>query len=210
MSNILKSSLFIAILVLSSFQYTNLTTAEEHEYTTLTKQRVETAITKGTKEDILLAEASLTALGWYVLYGNDETSFSLVDQLDKITFNKYNGTKMIHIRQLNQSYFEMLNLNRFENRKPVMVSSEYAAIVKERVKAAYKEGAGSSEFKSAEGSLCALGWMTAYGKDGASMKKGNKLMNLAFENWRNSDGYYMMQSSEGYGEIINLGRFKID
>jgi hypothetical protein len=35
-------------------------------------------------------------------------------------------------------------------------------------------------------------------------------MNLAFENWRNSDGYYMMQSSEGYGEIINLGRFKID
>jgi dethiobiotin synthetase len=185
-------------------------TLTEHQYTTLTKERVETAITKGSKEEILLAEGSLTALGWFVLYGNDNNSFNLVDQLDKITFDKYNGTEMIHIRQLNQSYFEMLNLNRFENRKPKMVSSEYAAIVKERVEAAYQSGAGYSEFKLAEGSLCALGWMTAYGIDAVAMQKADKLMNLAFGNWRNSDGYYMMQSSEGYGEIINLGRFKID
>jgi hypothetical protein len=133
-----------------------------------------------------------------------------VDQLDKITFNKYNGTDMIHIRQLNQSYFEMLNLNRFENRKPKMVSSEYAAIVQERVDAVYKDDAGYAEFKLAEGSLCALGWMTAYGSDAVAMEKADKLMNLAYETWSDSDGYYMMQSSEAYGEMINLGRFKID
>lgn len=187
----------------------------EHEYTILTKDRVADALQTDAGEDvvkegILLAEGSLAALGWFVLYGNDDASYQLADKLAVIVSNKYNGTDLMDLYMMNQGYSEMINLKRFNNQKPAMVSTEYAEIVQERINQAFVSGAGYDEFRLAEGSLVALGWVTAYGNDQTAMDLGDELMNTASRFFPESDGYYMKQSSEAYAEIINLGRFSID
>ncbi|GEM_PF-987551 len=186
-----------------------------HEYTILTKERVAEALQSDAsvdiaKERILLAEGSLAGLGWFALYGNDDASYQLADKLMGIVFNKYNGTDFIDLYMKNQGYSEMINLNRFNNQKPAMVSTEYADLVQSRIEQALAPGAGYEEFRLAEGSLVALGWMTAYGNDQAAMELGDELMNTAYTFFPESDGYYMKQSNEAYAEIINLGRFAID
>ena len=190
-------------------------TAEEHEYTILTKERVADALqtdasVEAVKAGVLLAEGSLAALGWFVLHGNDNASYELAEKLSQTTFALYNGTEMVDIAMANQCYSEMINLRRFNNQKPAMVSKEYAEIVQERIDQAFATGAGYDEFRLAEGSLVALGWITAYGNDQASLALGEELMDIAYKYWPESDGYYMKQSSEAYAEIINLGRFTID
>lgn len=187
----------------------------EHEYTILTKDRVMDALQTDANEDvvkegILMAEGSLAALGWFVLYGNDDASYELAEKLSQTTFALYNGTEMGAIAMMNTCYSEMINLNRFNNQKPAMVSNEYAEIVQERINQAFVAGAGYDEFRLAEGSLVALGWITAYGNDEEAMVLGDKLMNVAARFFPESDGYYMKQSSEAYAEIINLGRFSVD
>lgn len=190
-------------------------TVEAHEYTVLTKERVTDALQSNANEDavkegILLAEGSLAALGWFVLYGNDDASYQLADKLSQVTFDKYNGTDMVDFRSMNAAYSEMINLNRFNNQKPAMVSEEYAALTQQRIEQALETGAGYEEFRLAEGSLVAMGWLTAYGNDQTSLALGEQLMDIAYKYWPESDGYYMKQSSEAYAEIINLGRFTID
>lgn len=215
--SIIKATLLITGLVVTTIFFSNFQMVDNsesidmHEYAELTERRVEAALAEGaTEDDLLLAEGSLTALGWFVLAGNDDESVKLVQEYDKKTFDKYNGTDMIFIRQKNQSFFEMLNLSRFDATYPEMVSTEYADIVTERLEAAFEDNAGYAEFKLAEGSLCALGWMTIYGNGAESMAHAEQLMNLAYKTFPNSDGYYMKQSSEAYFEIINLGRFEMD
>jgi hypothetical protein len=94
----------------------------EHEYAEITRRRVEAAIKPGaTKKEIKLAEGSLTALGWFVIYGNDTSSFDLVQTLNKKVSDHYNGTDkmdVIYMKHTSEAYFEMLNLKRFEKQKP--------------------------------------------------------------------------------------------
>lgn len=205
----LTTVLGLVVIFFSSFYSGNI--VNMHEYAVLTEQRIETALAEGgTKKDLLLAEGSLAALGWFVLFGNDDDSYQLARQYDEKTFKKYNGTDMIFIRQKNQFYGEILNLRRFDETMPKIVSSEYANLTFDRVQEALTENADCKEFKLAEGSLMALGWMTIFGNGEESMAHAELLMNLAAKTFPNSDGYYMKQSSEAYFEIINLGRFEMN
>ena len=186
----------------------------EHEYAKITRNRVTAAMaTTGSKKEIKLAEGSLTALGWFVLYGNDSNSAALAKTMNEIVFKAYNGTdkmNVIYMDHTSTAYGEMLNLNRFEKRKPDNPSVEYSKIVQSRIEKAFAPGAGYAEFKLAEGSLAALGWMTLFGNDANSKNLATQLMNKAFNEWRGANEVYMLQSSEAYAEIINLGRFKLN
>jgi hypothetical protein len=186
----------------------------EHEYAKITRDRVNAALAStGSKKEIKLAEASLTGLGWFVLYGNDDKSAAWAALMNDIVFKAYNGTDKIDVILMNhtsEAYAEMLNLNRFEKRKPENPSDEYSKIVQSRVEKAFSPGAGYAEFKSAEGSLAALGWMTLFGNDANSKALATQLMNKAFNEWRGANEVYMLQSSEAYAEMINLGRFKLN
>lgn len=182
---------------------------QQNDYLTLTGERVNAALAAGAqKKDILLAEASLSALGWMVLYGNDRTSAALARRLNEIVFDAYNGTGKIHLHMEQEHYFEMLNLDRFQG-GPVRVSSEYVDITRQRVNEALAPGAEYEEFKLAEGSLCALGWLALHGNDSNSLALAEKLMNAAASAWPGSDELYMVQTSTAYFEMINLDRFKM-
>lgn len=186
--------------------------SQADEYTTLTGERVAAALAKGGgKKDIQLAEGSLTALGWFVLYGNDKTSADLADKLAGAVTDVYNGTEKmdLYMKHTSTAYGEMLNLNRFKG-KPVNPSAEYAKLTKERVERALAKGAGEKEFKLAEGSLCALGWFTLHGNDEQSLALAKKLMNAAAAAWPGANEVYHQQSISAYAEMINLGRFKAD
>lgn len=186
----------------------------EHEYAKITRDRVTAAMAaSGSKKEIKLAEGSLTALGWFVLFGNDSNSAALAKHLNEIVFKAYNGTDKMNVILMNhtsEAYFEMLNLNRFEKRKPDNPSDEYSKIVQSRIEKAFAPGAGYAEFKLAEGSLAALGWMTLFGNDANSKNLATQMMNKAFNEWRGANEVYMLQSSEAYAEMINLGRFKLN
>jgi hypothetical protein len=186
----------------------------EHEYARITRERVESATKPGaTKKEIKLAEGSLTALGWFVIYGNDSNSTALARTMAETVSNAYNGTDKMDVIYMNhtiEAYFEMLNLRRFENQKPENPSDEYYQLTRRRVEAALASGAGYKEFKLAEGSLCALGWLTLYGNDSNSDRLARIMMNLASNHWKGSNEVYRLQSSEAYGEMINLGRFKLN
>lgn len=208
----LTSILGITILFFANFQLNSSTiNVDLHEYAQLTEERIEAALAVGaTENDLLLAEGSLMGLGWLVALGNDDASFEIADEYSTKVFDTYNGTKMIHIYQKNVGYSEILNLRRFDKSSPEIVSSEYLSIVEDRFEAAFEPDAGYAEFKLAEGSFIALGWMTIFGNGAESMAHAENLMNLAAETFPMSDGYYMKQSSEAYFEIINLGRFEMD
>lgn len=184
--------------------------SQADEYTDLTKQRVEKALVKGAKKDaIRLAEGSLTALGWFVLYGKDKASVDQANELAKVVSDAYNGTEKmdIYMKHTSEAYAEMLNLRRFEGR-PTNPSDEYEGITKKRVNAALAKEAGQKEFRLAEGSLCALGWFTLYGNGKMSVDTATKLMNAAATAWPGANEVYMQQSFEAYTEMLNLGRFK--
>lgn len=186
----------------------------QHEYAVLTKERVSAALAEtGGKAEVILAEGSLMGLGWYVLHGNDKAGADLSYKLAEVVTNIYNGTDkmdVIYMKHTSMGYGEMLNLNRFDDAMPICPSTEYKELTLERVNAAFAEGADYKTFKLAEGSLVALGWFTAYGRNDAAATLGDKLMNKAYKLWPNSNEAYFMQSSTAYSEIINLGRFKLD
>ena len=199
---------------LSSSLANNNNALREHEYAGITRERVaEATKPNATKEQIRLAEGSLTALGWFVIYGNDTDSFNLVQVLNKKVADHYNGTDkmdVIYMKHTSEAYGEMLNLRRFEKQKPENPSDEYSRITQQRVEAALAPGAGYKEFKLAEGSLCALGWLTLYGNDSNSDRLARTMMNLAYNHWKGANEVYMLQSSTAYSEMINLGRFKLN
>ena len=210
-------NLLLIVLIIAASSFSNLINAQtstQHEYTQLVEKRFEEAInTDGNKDHMVLAEGSLMALGWFVLYGNDDASFTLAKVLNTAVVDQYNGTDKMDIVYMNHTstaYAEMLNLNRFDSNKPICLSTEYESIAKERVGYALKEGAKDSDFKLAEASLVALGWATLYGTNKAAVALGSVMMYKAYALWPMSNEVYMMQSSEAYGEIINLGRFKMD
>jgi hypothetical protein len=190
------------------------TSMSQHEYAVLTHERIAKALSvNGGKPEMALAEGSLMALGWYVIYGNGKASADLADQMAVVVTNVYNGTDkmdIIYMKHTSNGYGEMLNLNRFDNNSPRTPSAEYETLTYDRLRKAFGYGAGHEEFKLAEGSLCALGWMTLFGNDKASMDLADKMMNKAFELWRGANEVYMLNSSTAYAEMINLGRFKMD
>ena len=178
------------------------------EYIRITGERVNAALAEeAQKEDILLAEASLTGLGWMALFGNGKDSAELAITLNEAVFNAYNGTEKIHIHMEQAHYSEMLNLNRFPIDTPVILSKEYYRLTRERVNAAMARGAGHEAFKLAEGSLCALGWLVLYGNDSTSLALADRLMRVAADAWPGADEVYMVQTSTTYAEMINLDRF---
>lgn len=185
----------------------------DHEYYAITLERVEKALAEGAeKKDIKLAGASLTGLGWLQLYGNGSASAALAKRLNEIVFKAYNGTDKIdtiYMSHTSEAYFEMSNLNRFQaSNPPFTCSPEYAKITRERINKALAEGAGPDDFRLAEGSLCALGWMDMFGNDSKSLEKAKSLMHAASKAWPGAKEVYMLQTHEAYAEMINLGRFK--
>ena len=179
-------------------------------YVTLTRQRVDAALAQGAqKEDIKLAEASLTALGWMTLYGNDDESAERASHLNVVVAGSYNGTPRmsIYMDHTSSAYFEMLNLNRFAVEQPMAYSNQYVELTRQRVESALAEGAGHEEFKLAEGSLAALGWLASFGNRQDSLEMAEQLARRAYAAWPGADEVYMLQTSTAYAEMINLGRF---
>ena len=107
-----------------------------------------------------------------------------------------------------EAYVEMLNLKRFQASPAFTCSPEYAKITRERVNKALAEGAGPDDFRLAEGSLCALGWIDLFGNDSKSLEKAKTLMHAASKAWPGAKEVYLLQTHEAYAEMINLGRFK--
>ncbi|HRH46859.1 MAG TPA: discoidin domain-containing protein [Pyrinomonadaceae bacterium] len=219
MKNKNKFMLVILLLLVVTFSgfalnNQNLRTMPEHEYAKITRDRVTAAMaTSGGKKEITLAEASLIGLGWFVLYGNDSNSLDLAKTMNEIVFKSYNGTdkvNVIYMDHTSQAYGEMLNLNRFEKRKPDNPSDEYSKIVQNRIEKAFAPGATEQDFKLAEGSLCALGWLTLFGNDANSKELARQFSTKAFNEWRNVNEVYILHTSTGYTEMLNLGRFKLN
>ncbi|MFT4729817.1 MAG: hypothetical protein ACI9UN_004338 [Granulosicoccus sp.] len=109
--------LSIFFLIVLNFISTQ-TSAQENEYLDINRERVNSALRpRASMPVVKLAEASLTGLGWLTLYGSDDNSFQLAQELNQIFFDRYNGTDMSEIMtsRTSEAYFEMLNLNRFAN-----------------------------------------------------------------------------------------------
>lgn len=140
-----------------------------NEYVQLTRERVEAALKPdATKNDLSLAEGSLTALGYYVLFGNGAHAFEQVKQLNEVPVALYNGTdkmSLIYMGFTSNAYAEMLNLDRFEDQSPLSPSTELSEYATSQVEKAIQGGAsnGDQALIEAEGSLMGLGWLTAYG-----------------------------------------------
>jgi hypothetical protein len=203
----------VLLLVALGGQVPDPASAQEGDYAKLTSQRVDKALAPGGRKEITTAEASLTALGWFVLYGNDSASYARARKLNTIVGNAYTGTdkmKTVYADHTAEAYAEMLNLRRFQRLTPAFASAEYTTLVRQRVEKAFLEGAGPSDFRLAEGSLCALGWLTLFGNDAGSLARAKTLMQLAAKAWPGANDVYKLQTSEAYAEMINLGRFTLD
>lgn len=93
-----------------------------------------------------------------------------------------------------QAYGEMLNLNRFDKRKPDNPSDEYSWITQDRIEKALTPGATEKDIKLAEGSLCALGWLTLFGNDANSKDLAKQMATKAFNEWNNVNEVYVLHT----------------
>jgi hypothetical protein len=156
-----------------------------HEYAQLTRDRVEAALMPGADvSDLRLAEGSLTALGWFAIYGNGQSSVAQVRKFNDVPVALYNGTEkmsLIYMDFTSDAYAEMLNLGRFESRQPLILSAQLADYAKSQVeKAISMSGSeGDKDLIEAEGSLMALGWLAAYGDQ--QVERSNRLEDIAYK-----------------------------
>lgn len=175
MLSIFCSNLLLATIYLLAFQSQVFAQESSHEYAVLARERVEASLKPGaTKGDLGLAEGSLTALGWFVVYGNDDASVAKAQKLNNVPVALYNGTdkmQLIYMDFTSDAYGEMLNLSRFDNNKPVSPSVALTEYAKSQVEKAIEDGANSDDrtLIEAEGSLMGLGWLVAYGNKNTSL-----------------------------------------
>lgn len=214
-------SLILTLLLVSSliFGLTSQAVAEtsnKHPYAKSVDSDVEAALKPGAgKEKLFFAEAGLAALGWFVLYGNDEASMELELQLSKIASNSYvtfsgaQAEKEDYRRRTNLISGFRSSLKGYGATLPVSPSFEYEELTTRRIVQALAGGPGSRQESLAEASLVALGWMTLYGNGAKSMASAHTMMRNALALWPGNNGIYRHRSINAYAEMINLGRFAV-
>ena len=84
------------------------------EYLALVQEGVDLATAEnGGPADFKFSEASVIALGWMALYGNDDESSNLAKRLGEIAFNAWPGAADVYMTHTSGAYFEMMNLYRY-------------------------------------------------------------------------------------------------
>lgn len=204
--------LVVAVFFAGSLVFAPAAAAQDtsHEYAQLTRDRVAKALAPGASvNDLSLAEGSLTALGYFAIYGNGPSAIAQVEQLNEVPVALYNGTEkmaMIYLNFTSNTYGELLNLGRFDSRPPLTLSAELADYAKSQVEKAITGGGGGSDedLIEAEGSLMALGWLTAYGDQQTALS--DKMEEVAYNI---ANDVYSVHN-RGYQIMRNYHYWKMD
>jgi len=181
----------------------------DHDCATRVANMVDAALVDGASKDSFFdAEAGLAGLGWLMLYGNSDEFRLLGDRLMEVAGASYEGftgsesESEEYRNRFNRIATEISNLNRFDKTPLAPPSPEYAQIVRERVDSAISAGPGSGVDALAEGSLVALGWLTLYVNDAASLGRAGKMADAAAALWGSINETYMTWSSGNYASSL--------